>query len=281
MNPIITNPNQRMVTVIGEKKKEDEKTYGIITRKAEQIAIHILDDGTASFFLYVHFALHKDQYHFAFSPAALEKELGISKDRCRTAFNRLVKCGYLVSQRNGSNQYLFYELPPQYDCDDWISVIASNNHRSRPAVKAIPSPEAISLSTQISPSEAISSPEPSPQSIAPTIDSPVRYPPFAHPQTEGYSHAQRYPIPADWERNTTQNIINKTSDTTSAEDKGISTIQSEHTVLKSPLDKYSFGKATYDEDGEVDEEIVHALYYIPQEAVEPSVNDDYDGELPF
>ena len=87
---MLTNPNQRIVTVVGAKKSKDGKTYGTILRQAERVAIRFLDDGTAAFLLYVHFALHQDAHTFSFSPAALYRELNISKERCRTAFHRLI-----------------------------------------------------------------------------------------------------------------------------------------------------------------------------------------------
>lgn len=88
--------------------------YGSISRKAESIAAHFLNDGTISFMLYVHFALNKDEHRFALSPKALYTEIGISEKQYRRAVAKLEEAGYLVRSEPGSNIYKFYELPPQY-----------------------------------------------------------------------------------------------------------------------------------------------------------------------
>ncbi len=106
-------PNQRILTV----KFELEKPFGAISRKAERIAVRKLDNGTAAYILFIHLSLNKNGHQLAFSPAAIEAELGISKDRCRKAFNVLVEKGYLKQARN-SNHYTFYQLPPEYANED-------------------------------------------------------------------------------------------------------------------------------------------------------------------
>ena len=110
-----TNPNQRVITVVSAKGENNKEPFGIITRKAERIAARVLDDGTASYILYIHFALHQDRHTFAFSPATLKNELGISPDRSRTAFKKLVDSGYLIRNNPKSNIYTFYQLPPRYE----------------------------------------------------------------------------------------------------------------------------------------------------------------------
>ena len=143
---MLTNPNQRIVTVVGAKKSKDGKTYGTILRQAERVAVRLLDDGTAAFLLYVHFALHQDAHTFSFSPAALHRELNISKERCRTAFHRLIDAGFLVPKHDGSPYYTFYELPPCYENlypDGWTS------DEAEPVSTAIP------MQTDIPPSSDI------------------------------------------------------------------------------------------------------------------------------
>ena len=90
------NPNQRTIKNISIEDKTKSEHYGIILRKAERIAARVLDDGTAAYILYIHIALNSDKYNFAFSPAELEHSLGISKDRSRKAFKKLVDTGFLV-----------------------------------------------------------------------------------------------------------------------------------------------------------------------------------------
>lgn len=136
-----TNPNQRIIII----SKDVEKPYGVISRKAEQIAVHQLDDNTASYMLFIHLALNQDTHQFAFSPAALQEELGISKDRCRTAFNKLVEKGYLKPIREDSNKYVFYQIPPEYTDNNTYPC-----ERPIPVNKDIPiDTDRVSLPTQI------------------------------------------------------------------------------------------------------------------------------------
>lgn len=136
-----TNPNQRIIII----SKDVEKPYGVISRKAEQIAVHQLDDNTASYMLFIHLALNQDTHQFAFSPAALQEELGISKDRCRTAFNKLVEKGYLKPIREDSNKYVFYQIPPEY-----ADINTYTCERPIPVSKDIPiDTDRVSLPTQI------------------------------------------------------------------------------------------------------------------------------------
>lgn len=143
-----TNPNQRIIII----SKDLEEPYGIISRKAEQIAVHQLDDNTASYMLFIHFALNQDTHQFAFSPAVLQEELGISKDRCRTAFNKLVEKGYLKPIGENSNKYMFYQIPPEYaDINTYTCI------QPIPVSKDIPiDTDRVSLPTQIGyPCEAV------------------------------------------------------------------------------------------------------------------------------
>ena len=195
---MLTNPNQRIVTVVGAKKSKDGKTYGTILRQAERVAVRLLDDGTAAFLLYVHFALHQDAHTFSFSPAALHRELNISKERCRTAFHRLIDAGFLVPKHDGSPYYTFYELPPCYENlypDGWTSD------------EAEPVSTAISMQTDIPPSSDIGMSKP-----IGTVTEPNRCP---DTQVEGYRRAAVEDTPVNQDRNiTTDNTLNNTNNKT-------------------------------------------------------------------
>lgn len=265
MNEIYTNPNQRIVTVVRAKKKGDRNNYSIITRQAARIAIRLLDDGTASFMLYVHFALHKDTYCFAFSPAALHKELGISKDRCRTAFAKLIDAGFLVQKAPQSNQYIFYELPQQYEN---IPFDVTNYEERADIANDIP----------ICPSIAISMSTP--------IDTALDGERDVCPEPEGYPDGNREDISADGDRNITDitqdNTVNITENTKiiceSKDEVACSEVQNR---IVSVLDRFSYDKILVDENDEIDAEQVNALFFIPEQVRNRNSSSDYSDELPF
>lgn len=64
--------------------------------------------------LFFHFALNQRGKPLDFSPADLEQRYGISRDRWRAAFSRLVQKGYLVQDEKKKYQYTFYSLPDKY-----------------------------------------------------------------------------------------------------------------------------------------------------------------------
>ena len=58
--------------------------------------------------LYIWLVGNQDKYKFAFSPQAIENQLGMAKNSARDAVKRLESLGYLI-QRENSNVYDFYE----------------------------------------------------------------------------------------------------------------------------------------------------------------------------
>ena len=101
----VTFPNQRVINV--HRKPLDADFLGIKNENWME-ACHQLSPH--SMMLYFYFAANKDNYHFAFSPEAVHKEIGMAKSTCHDQFKNLVKKGYLV-QRKDSNIYDFYEKP--------------------------------------------------------------------------------------------------------------------------------------------------------------------------
>lgn len=260
-----TNPNQRTVTVVGAKKQGDGKAYGTITREAERVAVHILDDNTASYFLFVHFALHKDTHKFAFSPAALHRELGISTDRCRTAFRKLIESGYLVQDRPGSNAYTFYQMPPQYEG----MIFNAESNAEAEAVEQSPGQQEVSPQTEVTP----------PADIGIPVDGDT----YAASQGEGYPCQEGEDIPAEGERNITPDI---TDNNTVNIEHPISSGQiheegeqqdKRHNVspMEQRLNKYGYGRLVYDCNGGMAD-------FIPSFFPLPSCPQDseYD-DLPF
>ena len=58
--------------------------------------------------LYIWLVGNQDKYRFAFSPQAIENQLGMPKNSARDAVKRLESLGYIVPREN-SNVYDFYE----------------------------------------------------------------------------------------------------------------------------------------------------------------------------
>lgn len=264
----MTNPNQRIVTIVGDKKKGDGRIYGTITRRAEQIAVRLLDDHLTAYLLYIHFALNQNNFTFPFSPAALEKELGISKDRCRAAFNKLVERGFLVKEAAEGNNYIFYELPPQYED-------VSNEEYCHI--------DAMGAATEISPCTTIPEQTPIlPPATIPTpsdTDIPLTDDNYMHPEVEGYSDERGEGIPVERDRNITNTTIYTTPDIT----ENISRNKFSDSRRESVFERYGFSRIIYDEHGEPDEEYINAFWHIPDEVKygHHHIEDTDDGELPF
>lgn len=264
----ITNPNQRIVTVIGDKEKGDGRIYGTITRRAERIAARLLNDSLTAYLLYIHLALHQNNYVFAFSPAALQEELGISKDRCRAAFNKLVQRGFLVRKAAGNKDYIFYELPPQYE-----DIADEEDIRI----------DAMRSATEVSPCTTIPEQTPIPPpdtiSMSSNTDIPFADNSYMRPSVEGYSGESIEGVPVEGDRNITNTTIYTTPDNT----ENIALDESSGSRRESVFDRYGFSRIIFDEHGEPDEEHVNAFWPIPDEVkYKHGHNRDYDdGELPF
>ena len=59
--------------------------------------------------LYIWLVGNQDKYKFAFSPQAIENQLGMARSSCHGAVKKLEELGYLVPREN-SNIYDFYEV---------------------------------------------------------------------------------------------------------------------------------------------------------------------------
>ena len=67
-----------------------------------------MSNSSASLGLYIWLVGNQDKYKFAFSPQAIENQLGMAASSCHGAVKRLEELGYLVKREN-SNVYDFYE----------------------------------------------------------------------------------------------------------------------------------------------------------------------------
>ena len=101
-------PNQDIV-IIGKRAKFDkEHKYGMFHIDALQLAMNNLKGETLKLWLYM--VKNQDGYEFELSQKAL-LEWGLKKDAYYTAKKKLIELGYLTPMRDGSNHYIFSEIP--------------------------------------------------------------------------------------------------------------------------------------------------------------------------
>lgn len=127
-------PNQLIIQCIPEERKRNER-YGSLSRKAEIVAARLLNDGSASHIVFLHFALHKKDHKYELSKKELEKYLGISEKQYRKAIDVLKEKGYMVQRTPTSNIYYFKRIPDQYKDMDILDIITSSNQKNAPASK--------------------------------------------------------------------------------------------------------------------------------------------------
>lgn len=118
-------PNQLIVHCIPEERKRNDR-YGSLSRKAEIVAARLLNDGSASHIVYLHFALHKKDHKFELSKKELQNYLGISEKQYRFAIDVLKEKGYLVQRTPNSNIYYFKRIPYQYKDMDILDIVSSD-----------------------------------------------------------------------------------------------------------------------------------------------------------
>jgi len=86
--------------------------------------------------LYIWLVGNQDKYKFAFSPQAIENQLGMARNSCHGAVKRLEELGYLVPREN-SNVYDFYECSQTIKTMDRSRLVESEMRN----FKDMPSPE--------------------------------------------------------------------------------------------------------------------------------------------
>ena len=61
--------------------------------------------------LYLYLVANQNGYCFAYSPKALENQLGMPRSTAGDQWDKLVEKGYLVPRKEGSNTFDFYDKP--------------------------------------------------------------------------------------------------------------------------------------------------------------------------
>jgi hypothetical protein len=105
-NNFNTVPNQRVFVIHREDKGGN---FIAINKLNYSKAYRDMSKAPAALGLYIWLVGNQDKYQFAFSPQAIENQLGMARSSCHGAVERLIELGYLV-QREDSNYYDFYEV---------------------------------------------------------------------------------------------------------------------------------------------------------------------------
>lgn len=101
-----TSPNQKVIQI--HRKPLGGSFLGINNDNWKNAA-RVL--GAHGFLLYIYLASNKDQYKFALSPAAVQKEIGMPRSTYYDQLIKLESFGFLVPPAGNGNMYHFYEAP--------------------------------------------------------------------------------------------------------------------------------------------------------------------------
>lgn len=104
---IETVPNQRMYVV---HREAIGKNFISISKLNYSKAYRDMSSSSAALGLYIWLVGNQDKFKFAFSPQAIENQLGMARSSCHGAVKRLEELGYLVPRSESSNVYDFYEV---------------------------------------------------------------------------------------------------------------------------------------------------------------------------
>ena len=99
-----TAPNQKVITI--HRAPLGGNFLGINNDNWKRAA-RVL--GAQAFLLYIYLASNKDDFVFALSPSAIQKEIGMPPSTFRDQLRKLESMGYLVPGKG--NMYHFYESP--------------------------------------------------------------------------------------------------------------------------------------------------------------------------
>ena len=106
----MSSENQKIV-IIKKEPCDKNNLYAVINLKALRVAMIVLRN--ESFRIWCYLAKNQNKYQFDLSKEACDS-WGIKKDSYYTHVKTLIAKGYLVPIREGSNHYLFHELPDQF-----------------------------------------------------------------------------------------------------------------------------------------------------------------------
>ncbi|MCM1265432.1 MAG: hypothetical protein NC200_04460 [Candidatus Gastranaerophilales bacterium] len=105
-----SNPNQRIITTKKAVHNKDN-IYTAINLEALKNAMHTLKPTT--FEMWVYLGKNQNNHTFALSKVDCLSWCNFKDTTYQSAFNELVKKGYLVQSKDGSNHYDFYEIPKE------------------------------------------------------------------------------------------------------------------------------------------------------------------------
>ena len=101
-----TVPNQKIFHI---HRESTGKNFIAINKINFSKAYRDMSKTPAALGLYIWLVGNQNGYHFAFSPQAIENQLGMAQTSCRDAVKRLTDLGYLVNREN-SKIVDFYEV---------------------------------------------------------------------------------------------------------------------------------------------------------------------------
>ena len=102
-----TVPNQKVVQIQKEKVGKNN-LYAVISLKGIDEAATL---PKTAFKLWMYLVKNQDKYSFALSCKDFCRWAGVSKSTYETAVKELIERSYLVRKEEGSNVYIFYEMP--------------------------------------------------------------------------------------------------------------------------------------------------------------------------
>ena len=101
-----TVPNQNIVSI---HREPIGKNFISINKLNYSKAYRDMSKSPAALGLYIWLVGNQDKFKFAFSPQAIENQLGMARSSCHGALKKLEELGYLVLRKD-SNIYDFYEV---------------------------------------------------------------------------------------------------------------------------------------------------------------------------
>lgn len=113
MKTIITNPNQRIITIERDLPKKDEKGGIFTVIKNENLYQACRNLNNSEFKLYITLVslCSKDSYTLAFSPQYIHELTDMNEDTIRKAFKALADKHYIQLSPNAKNRFIFTDSP--------------------------------------------------------------------------------------------------------------------------------------------------------------------------
>lgn len=118
MGRVKTTSNQRIISVNKEPTDKQHLYTANNLEALDEASGRLLSAG--GFKLYIYLAKNQNNYKFALSSKDFMNWSGLGKQAYRTAFNELVKEGYLIQDSEQSNLYYFYDKSQKADNKEQI-----------------------------------------------------------------------------------------------------------------------------------------------------------------